>query len=246
MGYSNNNSNKPRLYFNVGKGVFNHKSNEGTQSATNIDGILTGLVLRQQTFNDGSVDFAEFRLEDEAMACIVPLDRSKGAFRSVINALARVDDLRGRHVEFRIWLDRTTGYNRISVNVDGNKVGWLYGIDEIPKPETFMHDGQAFSSTRKRDLFYKYLTDKVSAAIEGKTVQRPAEIPAPQNPGAELPAPTQGIPAQGGEAPARSAYSRPANHAASQPTMPEGPYYNDGDPGPEYPGTPVVDEEFNW
>jgi len=169
------------MYFNVGKGQFNVRTADGEQVAYRaIEGRLARIAERTQSFNDGDVHFVEFFIEDDECTYILPVDRSKGTFRSIINSLASVTDFRAvGNIEISIYLDRTSGYNRLSARAGGERLEWLYPLDMIPKKEVFIHEGQEYTNTRVRDAFYDYLLAKVTAAVDGETVPVPIWLRTP-------------------------------------------------------------------
>lgn len=261
MPYYNDNDRKPRVYFSISDGCFRHKiSPDQIETCNYISGILTHVSQQQQTFNDGVVNFVNFTFSDDNNDLIVSFNRDKGTYRSVINTLASLDDLRNVDIELGIYKDRNSGYNRITVKANGQKITWLYSAAEIPAVEKFTHNGRQFDDASKRDTFFEYLLQKVSNAIKGEPTQKPDWLPDPapakaaapaagdarpqrvhQNQSPAQPAYRQQNPPQQpayqqpyqGKPAGASPYSQPAGQPAGRGMNPQEPDYNyDNIPGP--------------
>lgn len=180
-----------KVYYTIAYGKLKRYEGEGKSSEfTGIDGIFTGITLREREINGEKKVFTDFNFVDGNENFCISCEKFGSNGTTIIRCLVNVKDF-SKKILVETWQTEKKGktYTNVSLSQDGKRVSWV----DIPEVETFqIATGETVKSTKKRDGYIESLIDSINAAVHGEggpaaSVREPDPDPAEDAPQQQAP-----------------------------------------------------------
>ena len=188
--------NQNRTFIGIANGKITHrvKNAEGqfeTETFDGIEGTLKAINTRKASINNKEMEFVDLIIADGGEEFDLSIPLQGGVARSLIMSLASIQSFVGR-VAINPYLAKDGEHTNLAVTFNGQKVGWVVSMAELPKIETVtLPSGDTVQDGGKRDRYIRDLLTGVQQRVAAaQATPQAAAAPAPEAedlPGEDMP-----------------------------------------------------------
>lgn len=150
-----------KTYLNIKDGKIVKKTSFGEQSYDYVEGYLRAVSTVIREINRERLKFWQFELMDEkGETYILSLNYSSGVAKSILNAIANIDE---EIKLIKIKPYPKDGFTKVVVYHNGNKLDWKYNA--LPEVEIVKIGDKEVKDDSKRMAFFEKIAEEIRAKL---------------------------------------------------------------------------------
>jgi len=139
------------------------------QPIQSIRGKLMNIEFKEGTFQGQPIKSVVFKIEtlndSGNLVCFRMTTSRNNALQNWINCLLS-QNTRVESIELSVWKDKTTGYNKSTCRINGQKPKWQYSIDEMEEKKEKIFDKKGNLIKVKNDDLFDFLEEELKNKLD--------------------------------------------------------------------------------